>query len=216
MKRNPKLGVATAVAICFAVAAAFLFFSQYGLLSHSSLDSKLPATNAQIKTIAVLPFKMLNAAAADEYLGIGLADTLITQIGRIPEILARPPSAVQKYAESQTQDPLAAGRKLRVEAVLDGTVQREADQLRVTARLLRISDGALLWSGKFDEQFTKVFEVQDSISQEVAKALIQNLSSEDRKLLTKRHTDNPEAYRSYLKGRYFLEQANAGRVTPEP
>jgi tetratricopeptide (TPR) repeat protein len=110
---------------------------------------------------------------------------------------------VQKYAESQTQDPLAAGRKLRVEAVLDGTVQREADQLRVTARLLRISDGALLWSGKFDEQFTKVFEVQDSISQEVAKALIQNLSSEDRKLLTKRHTDNPEAYRAYLKGRYF-------------
>ena len=202
-KRNPKLAIATAVAVCFAVAAAFLFFSQYGLLSQPSLGSKLPATNAQVKTIAVLPFKMLNAAAADEYLGIGLADTLITQIGRIPEILARPPSAVQKYAESQTQDPLAAGRELRVEAVLDGTVQREADKLRVTARLLRISDGAPLWSGKFDEQFTKVFEVQDSISQEVAKALIQNLTSEDRKLLTKRHTDNPEAYRAYLKGRYF-------------
>jgi tetratricopeptide (TPR) repeat protein len=98
---------------------------------------------------------------------------------------------------------LTAGRELRVEAVLDGTVQREADKLLVTARLLRVSDGALLWSGKFDRQFTKVFEVQDSISQEVAKALVQNLSTEDRKLLTKRHTDNPEAYRAYLKGRYF-------------
>ena len=202
-KRNPKLAIATAVAVCSAVAAVFLFFSQYGPLSQLSFGSKLPATNAQTKTIAVLPFKMLNAAAADEYLGIGLADTLITQIGRIPEILARPPTAVQKYAESQTQDPLAAGRELRVDAVLDGTVRREADNLRVTARLLRISDGALLWSGKFDEQFTKVFEVQDSISQEVAKVLIRNLSSEDRKLLTKRHTDNPEAYRAYLKGRYF-------------
>ena len=156
-----------------------------------------------MKAIAVLPFKVLNADAADEYLGIGLADTLITQIGRIPEILARPLSAVQKYAESQTQDPLAAGRQLRVEAVLDGTLQREADKVRVTARLSRVSDRALLWSGEFGEQFPKLFEIQDSISQEVAKALIHNLSSEDRKLLTKRHTDNPEAYRAYLKGRYF-------------
>jgi serine/threonine-protein kinase len=202
-KRNRQMATVTAVALCSVMAAASLFFSRVGALSHSNLDSTLPATSAHVKTIAVLPFKMLNANAPDEYLGIGLADTLITQIGRIPEILARPPSAVQKYAESQTQDPLVAGRELRVEAVLDGTVQRAVDKLRVTARLLRVSDGALLWSGKFDEQFTKVFEVQDSISQEVAKALIQNLSSEDRKLLTKRHTDSPEAYRAYLKGRYF-------------
>jgi eukaryotic-like serine/threonine-protein kinase len=202
-KRNQQMATVTTVAFCSVMAAAFLFFSRGGTLFHSNLDSTLPATSAKVKTIAVLPFKMLNADNADEYLGIGLADTLITQIGRIPEILARPPSAVQKYAGSQTQDPLAAGRELRVEAVLDGTLQREADKLRVTARLLRVSDGVLLWSGKFDEQFTKVFEVQDSISQEVAKALIQYLSSEDRKLLTKRHTDNPEAYRAYLKGRYF-------------
>jgi serine/threonine protein kinase/tetratricopeptide (TPR) repeat protein len=202
-KRNPKLVVATAVAICCAVAAAFLFFSQNGPLSRPSLGSELPVKSAPVKTIAVLPFKMLNADNADEYLGIGLADTLITQIGRIPEILARPPSAVQKYAESQAQDPLAAGRELRVEAVLDGTLQRQGAKLRVTAHLLRVSDGAPLWSGKFDEQFPKLFEIQDSISLEVAKALIRNLSSEDRKLLTRRHTDNPEAYRAYLKGRYF-------------
>jgi serine/threonine protein kinase/tetratricopeptide (TPR) repeat protein len=202
-KRNPKLAVATAVAVCSAVAAAFLFFSQKGPLSQPSLASKLPTTSASVKTIAVLPFKMLTADTADEYLGIGLADTLIAQIGRIPHILVRPPNAVQKYAESQTYDPLAAGRELRVGAVLDGTVQREADKLRVTVRLLRVSDGVPLWSGKFHEQFAKVFALQDSISQEVARALIQNLSSEDRKLLTKRHTDNPEAFRAYLKGRYF-------------
>jgi len=202
-KRNPKLAIATAAAVCSAVAAAFLFFSQNGPLSQPSLASRQSATSTQVKAIAVLPFKVLNADAADEYLGIGLADALITQIGRIPEILARPLSAVQKYAESQTQDPLAAGRQLRVEAVLDGTLQREADKVRVTARLSRVSDRALLWSGEFGEQFPKLFEIQDSISQEVAKALIQKLSSEDRKLLTKRHTDNPEAYRAYLKGRYF-------------
>jgi serine/threonine-protein kinase len=202
-KRNPKLTVATAVAICSALAAAFLFFSQTGQPTQPSASSGLPATTAQSKTIAVLPFKMLDADTADEYLGIGLADTLITQIGRVPEIVARPATAVQKYAESQSQDALAAGRELRVEAVLDGTLQRDTDKLHVTARLLRVSDGTLLWSGKFDEQFPKVFEIQDSISQAVARALIPNLSSEDRELLTKRHTDNAEAYRAYLKGRYF-------------
>jgi serine/threonine-protein kinase len=205
-KRNPKLAAATAAALCSAMVAGFLLL----LLSHNSLKDQLRidttrpvAVNEQVKTIAVLPLKILNANVGDEYLGLGLADTLITQIGRIPEILARPPSAVQKYAGSQKQDPLAAGRELRVEAVLDGTVQRESDKLLVTARLLRVSDGTLLWSGKFDGQFTKLFEVQDSISEGVAKALIQNLSTEDKRLLTKRQTDNPEAYRAYLKGRYF-------------
>jgi TolB-like protein/Flp pilus assembly protein TadD len=191
------------VAFCSAMAAAVLFFSRGGLSSQSSLDSRLPATTAQVKTIAVLPFKMLTADSSDDYLSIGLADTLITQIGRIPLILVRPTDAVQKYAGVHTQDPVAVGRQLRVEAVIDGTVQHEADTLRVTARLLRVGDGALLWSGKFNEKFTNVFAIQDAILQGVAKALIRNLSDEDRKLLTKRHTDNTEAYRAYLKGRYL-------------
>jgi DNA-binding winged helix-turn-helix (wHTH) protein/TolB-like protein/Tfp pilus assembly protein PilF len=165
--------------------------------------SNLPANTAEVKSMAVFPFKILSADAGDEYLGIGLADALITQIGRIRQILVRPTGAVQKYAESHTQDPLAAGRKLRVEAVLDGTVQREADNLRVTVRLLRVGDGVLLWSGKFDEKFTDVFAVQDSIAQEVAQALVWNLSRADRQLLTKRHTDNVQAHQLYLKGRYF-------------
>jgi DNA-binding winged helix-turn-helix (wHTH) protein/TolB-like protein/Tfp pilus assembly protein PilF len=165
--------------------------------------SNLPANTAEVKSMAVLPFKILSADAGDEYLGVGLADALITQIGRIRQILVRPTGAVQKYAESHTQDPLTAGRELRVEAVLDGTAQRDADNLRVTVRLLRVGDGAVLWSGKFDEKFRDVFTVQESIAQEVARALIWNLSAEDTKLLTKRHTDNVEAYRLYLKGRYF-------------
>ena len=202
-KRNPQLAGVTAVAFCSAMAAAVLFFSPDGLLSHSRLDSRLPPTAAQIRTMAVLPFKMLTADSADGYLSIGFADTLITQIGSIPRILVRPTDAVQKYAGMHTQDSVATGRQLRVEAVLDGTVQREADTLRVTARLLRVGDGAVLWSGNFNEKFTNVFAVQDAISQDVAKTLIRNLSDEDRKLLTKRHTDNAEAYRAYLKGRYF-------------
>ncbi|HEY4256163.1 MAG TPA: protein kinase [Candidatus Udaeobacter sp.] len=195
-KRNPTLAAATAAAFCSATAAAFLFFSQ-------NPTSTPPTASAQVRTMAVLPFKMPGAPAGDEYLGIGLADTLITQIGRLPQILVRPVGAVQKYAEIDVQDPVATGRQLRVEAVLDGTVQRDADTLQVTARLLRVGDGAVLWSAKYDEKFTNVFTIEDAISQDVAKTLVRNLSGEGQKLLTEHHTDNIEAHRAYLKGRYF-------------
>ena len=202
-KRNRQMAAVTAVALCSVMAAIFLFFSRGATLSRSSLDSTLPATTAQARTMAVLPFKMVSAEPNDEYLGIGLADTLINQIGGIPQILVRPTDAVQKYAGADTQDPVAAGRELRVESILDGTVQHQGGRLRVTARLLRVEDRATLWSGKFDEKFTNVFALQDAISQEIAGALIRNLRGVDRQLLTKHHTDNPEAYRAYLKGRYF-------------
>jgi serine/threonine-protein kinase len=203
LKRNPKLAAATAAAFCSAMVAVFMVLSHNGLPPQSRPASRMRAMHAQVKTMAVLPFEILNADPSDKYLGIGLADTLITQIGRIPQILVRPAGSVQKYAETGARDPVAAGRELRVEAVLGGTVQRDTDNLRVTARLLRVGDGVVLWSAKFDKKFTDVFAVQDSISQDVAKALIRNLGDEERKLLTKRHTDNVEAYRAYLKGRYF-------------
>jgi serine/threonine-protein kinase len=209
-KRNRQIAAVTAVALCAVTAATFLFFSRGGTLSHSSLDSTLPATTVHRKTMAVIPFKMLSADPTDEYLGIGLADSLINQISRIPQILVRPTDAVEKYADPHTQDPLAAGRELRVEVVLDGTVQHEADRLRVTARLLRVEDGTMLWSRTFDENFANVFALQDAISQEIAGALIRNLSGADRELLTKHHTDNPEAYRAYLKGRYFWNKRTPG------
>lgn len=201
-KRNPMLAASTAVAVCCALAAAFLFFSHSGGQSPSTLNPKLRAMSAQVKTMAVLPFKVVSADPTDEYLGVGLAETLINQIDRIPQILVRPTSN-SKYVATHALDPTAAGRLLNVEAVLDGTVQHEAGNIRITVRLFRATDGAVLWSGKFDGKFTNVFAIHDAISQQVAGALIRNLNDEDRKLLTKRHTDNAEAYRAYLKGRYF-------------
>src|ERR1041384_6444740 len=109
------------------------------------------------------------------------SDTLITQIGRIPQILVLSAGSMEKHAETATHNAVTAGRELHVEAVVAGTLQREADVLHVTARLLRVEDGIVLWSGKFDEKFTNVFAIEDAISQSVAKALIPNLSGQDRK-----------------------------------
>jgi len=173
------------------------------LYSRTAVKPRLPANAAEVKSMAVLPLRTLMAKPDDEYLGLGLTDALITRLGRIRQIAIRPTSAVQKYVGRESQDPIAAGRELHVEAVLEGSVQLQGDMLRVTLRLLRVGDGVALWSGKFDDRFTDIFALQDSISQQVAEASILNLSREERQLLSPRQTENVEAYRSYLKGRYF-------------
>ena len=155
----------------------------------------------EVHSIAVLPFRPLNANEADEYLGLGVADALITKLTNIHRMRVRPTSSVFKYAGLR-QLPEAAGRELGVEAVLDGSIQRLNDRIRITVQLVSVKDGSSLWAEKFDERFTDIFEVEDSISEQVAGALTLKLSGEERRLLTKHHTENTEAYQAYLKGRY--------------
>lgn len=155
------------------------------------------------KSIAVLPFKTIGAEGTDgDYLGLGLSDALIARLGATQRIIVRPTSAVRKYADPG-QDPLVAGREQGVDAVLDGTVQQNGDRIRVIVRLLRVSDGASLWSGQFDERLTDIFAVQDSISRQAAEGLSLTLSDEERERLRRRENPNAEAYYAYMKGRYF-------------
>jgi serine/threonine-protein kinase len=126
-----------------------------------------------------------------------MADALISKLSDGDEITVRPLSAVRRY-DSPEQDSIAAGRELDVEAVLEGSLQTADDRIRVLARLFRVSDGKQLWTGQFDEKFTDIFTVQDSISERVATALKIRLSTKE-----KRHyPDNIEAYQLYMKGRY--------------
>ncbi len=157
---------------------------------------------AAVKSIAVLPFKPLVADSHDEYLELGMADTLITRLSSLKQLVVRPTSAVRKYTDVQ-QDALVAGRQLQVESVLDGGIQRLGDRLRVTVRLINVKDGATLWADTFDERFTDIFAVQDAISRRLAGVLALKLSGDDKKLLEKHYTANTEAYQLYLKGRYF-------------
>lgn len=153
------------------------------------------------KTIAVLPFKPLVEKNRDEALELGMADALIIRLSNSSEIVVRPLSSVRRYGGLE-QDAQNAGRELGVESVLDGSIQRSGDGMRVTARLTNVADGASVWVGTFDEKFTDVFTVQDAISERVADALKLRLSTAARRGLTKRYTDNPRAYELYLQGRY--------------
>lgn len=174
-----------------------------------SRRSPTPAS-ASIHSIAVLPFKPLSAEGRDESLELGMADTLIMRLGSMQQITVRPLSAVRKYM-SLDQDAMEAGRQLQVEAVLDGSVQKSGDRVRVTARLVRLSDGAHLWADKFDQKFTDVFAMQDSIAENVAARMSQKLSGGEN-YWTKRGTGNTEAYMLYIRGRYYWSTFQAEQV----
>ena len=160
------------------------------------------ALPSQAKTLAVLPFKPLVGNARDPYLEMGIADSLITRLSNVRQLVVRPTSAVQKFTQPE-RDPAAAGRELGVETVLDGSIQRQGDRLRVTVQLVSVKDGSQLWGKTFDEKFTDIFAMQDAISVKVAEALAIKLSGEEQSGLAKRYTEKTEAYELYLKGRYF-------------
>ncbi|MGH9948924.1 MAG: winged helix-turn-helix domain-containing tetratricopeptide repeat protein [Pyrinomonadaceae bacterium] len=165
------------------------------------------AADPPIKNIAVLPFKPLVEENRDESLELGMADALISKLSGGEEIAVRPLSAIRRF-NSMELDSIAAGRELGVDSVLDGSIQTWGERIRVSAKLLRTSDGKQLWAGQFDEKFNDIFAVQDSISEKVAAALKIQLGSREKK----RQTENVEAYQLYMKGRYHLSKLTPSNI----
>ncbi len=172
-----------------------------GLLS---LKPKPAAEKTETKkTLAVLPFKFIGGAEPDdEYLGIGLADSLIMRFSNVQKFIVRPTSAVLAFGDAKI-DPIAAGKQLDVEYVVDGTIRRVGDRIRVTAQLLNVSESATAWSFPFDEKYTDVFALEDSISKKAAKSILPQFSGEDARSLSKRGTNNLKAYEAFMKGRFY-------------
>ena len=169
----------------------------------------LPAGSpAAITSIAVLPFRPLVAEGRDASLELGMADSLIMKLGSLRQITVRPLSAVRGYTDLAL-DAVKAGEALRVESVLDGHIQRVQDRIRVSVSLRSVRDGRQLWADQFDEQWTNIFAAQDLVSQRVAEALALTLTGEEQRQLTKRYTENPEAYGAYVRGRYFWNTGTA-------
>jgi DNA-binding winged helix-turn-helix (wHTH) protein/TolB-like protein/Flp pilus assembly protein TadD len=174
------------------------------LLIYKSRAPK-PQPFAQIKSIAVLPFKPLVTDSRDESLELGMADTLIARLSNIRDINVRPISAVRKYAGAE-QDAVAAGREQRVDAVIDGQIQKSGEKIRVTVRIVSVDGGVSMWTNQFDEDIKDIFRVQDSISERVTAVLALKLTGQERERLAKSYTENAEAYQLYLLGRYHVNR----------
>jgi len=162
-----------------------------------------PHAPARTLPIAVLPFKQNTAEENNDYLGIGLCDTLITRLSNVSRFAVRPTSTVVRYAEDRFE-PLAAGRELKVDYVVDGRIRRAGEVLRVNVQLLRTSEEAICWAGQFDEKLTDVLQLEDSIAEQVALALIPQMTAAERERLARRGTDNLEAFEAYLRGRFHF------------
>jgi serine/threonine protein kinase/tetratricopeptide (TPR) repeat protein len=171
------------------------------------LRSKPKPTPFLIKSVAVLPFKSLDAAEDREAIGLKLADAVIQRLGRLHQIIVRPIRAVQKY-EGQSLDPVDAGKEQNVDAVFDASFQRAGVRLRVTARLLRVSDSQQLWEGTFEEKSSDPFALQDMLAEQAAEAMLPQLTGADRELIARHDTENVEANRYYTEGRYFWNRRN--------
>lgn len=167
-----------------------------------------PAVGTTSQTLAVLPFLPLVEAHSEPVLELGMADTLITRLSRIRQLVVRPISSVRRYATLE-RDSLEAGRELGADVVVDASIQRSAEALRVSVRLLRVADGAALWAETFDEPVANLFSVQDDMCERIMAALAPQLDASERRNLAAGGTVNPGAYERYLKGRYHL-----ARLTP--
>src|SRR6266496_3016955 len=202
--RHPR-GRRSLVILALSVIAVALTATSISVLRSNRQPTTAAAPPAQVRSIAVLPFSVLSSEKGDEYLSLGLADALITSLSQTRQVIVRQTEAVAKY-QNTDKDPLEAGRQQGVDAVLEGQVQRIGDRVRVTARLVRTSDGTSLWADRFEEKFTNIFAVEDAVAEKVARTTIlamKDAGNASTERLTKRYTENNEAYEAYLKGRYM-------------
>jgi serine/threonine protein kinase/Tfp pilus assembly protein PilF len=158
----------------------------------------------QTESLAVLPFRTIHIRKTNDsgdYLSLGLTDSLITRLSRLKTISVRPTSSVLRYSNHDSLDPNAAGRELRVTHILDGRIQQVGNRVRVTAQLVKTGNNETVWAGQFDEESEDILILQDSISAQVAQALVKELTGEEQIEVGKRGTNNAKAYEAYLRGR---------------
>jgi adenylate cyclase len=190
----------------YKTAAMFAQALASGSLTTPTDTATLPQqTVSAAKSVAVLPF--MSANPDDEYFADGMAEEIINALSKIQTL--RVASRIVSFAlKGKNEDLGEVGRKLHVSTVLDGTVRRMGNRVRVTAQLVNVADGYQLWSERYDREMEDIFAIQDDISQAIVKALKVILSEDEKKAIEKTRAVNIEAYDYYLRGRQLIHQLN--------
>jgi len=171
----------------------------------TSTPAELKTGSAQARSIAVLPFLNMSNDAENEYFSDGIAEEIINALTKVQAL--RVTSRTSAFAfKGKNEDIGEIGRKLKVATVLEGSVRKSGDRLRVTAQLVSVADGNNLWSERYDRQLEDVFAIQDEIAQNIVRALRVVLSEGEKRAIEAAPTDNVEAYEYYLRGRQFFHQ----------
>jgi serine/threonine-protein kinase len=185
------------------------------LFARSRSEAKNITAPRAIRSIAVLPFDTRGISQADSHLGLGLADLIITRLSNVDALTIRPTSSVRSFAGREF-DSREAGRKLDVDAVLEGSIRSAGDRVRITAQLIDVKRAKPIWADQFDETRAEMFTIEDRISARVADAILVRLSPDEKTLLAKRYTASPEAYQLYVQGRFHILRMQQGGGPEEP
>jgi adenylate cyclase len=197
-----------ALTIVLAVIATGLLIFQF-LRARSTSPSAATISN---KSIAVLPFVNMSGDKNDEYLSDGMTEELINVLSKVPGL--RVPGRTSCFAfKGKNEEDIfrKVGDQLHVGTVLEGSVRKAGDKLRVTAQLINVSDGYHLWSKDYDGDVKDILNFQSNVAEQVVHALQVKLGGDEKRILTKKPTENPEAHRLYLLGRYeFAKYTQTG------
>jgi len=156
----------------------------------------------ELTSIAVLPFADLSQKKDQAYFCDGMTDEIIARLSRLEDWKVISRTSVMRY-KSTDKDIKEIGHELDVATILEGSIRKEEDDIRITAQLINVKDGFQLWSDTYDQKLERIFVIQSDIAEKIAEALKMKLSPEDEAWLQKKPTENLEAYNLYLKGRWF-------------
>ena len=197
--RYARLIAFASIAIMLAGASVFLAV-QY-------VRSEPPAT--KIRSIAVLPFKSISTEPNASHVGVGMADILTTRLSSIRDLKVRPANAL---AAPEGADAVSAGKRLQVDAVLEGAIYYVNGRVRVTARLVSVGDATVVWSGEFEKLKRDELQLQHDIAFQIVPLIAVNLSPGEREAIAKKYTENPDAYELYIRGRYEWNRRNTSGI----
>ena len=154
------------------------------------------------KSVAVLPFKNLSDSKEDEYFSDGITDDIIAQLSKINDLKVISRTSVMQY-KGMNRNVRDIGKELGVATVLEGSVRRAGNQIRIVAQLIDANNEGHLWADTYDKELTQVFAIQSDVAQQIAAALRAKLSPSEKGRIEKKQTENTEAYQLYLKGRFY-------------
>ena len=197
-----------AVAVALVVLAAIIVFQ--GRRRNSAAGDQAAG---QLLSVAVLPLANVGGDAQDEYFSEGMTDELANALSKLPGLRVASRTSAYAFKGKKDIDVGEIGRKLHVQAILEGVVRRSGDRLRVGAQLTNVSDGLAIWSDTYERRTSDVFAVQDDIARSIADALKLKLGAKAVELSSSSHgTENLEAYDSYLRGRYLWNRRGAANL----
>ena len=193
-----------AVLVLLAVVAALVGLNVGGV--RSKLFGKLDSA-AHIDSIAVLPLKNLSDDREQDYFADGMTEALITDLGKVSALRVISRTSVMRYKDTKKPLPEIA-RELQVDALVEGTVARSGDRLRITANLIQASPEKHIWAETYERNLSDVIALQNDVARTITQQIQVQLTPEEHVKLSASHPVDPEAYKLYIKGRYFWVKRN--------